>query len=126
MKAEAEPMEPGPGSGARRVRGLCELGRTEAALEAARAPSAADPEDAEALELVGLCLIRLGRAAEARAPLAAALARAPERPHVHYLSGFAARLAGDETGAEQGLAEALRLDPIEPVYLRALSEWRVE
>jgi Flp pilus assembly protein TadD len=106
----------------RRARALVDLGRIEGALTALRRILAGDPRNAEALELVGLCLIRQGRALEARVPLGEALARLPERAHLHYLMGFAAGMASDVPGAERGLGEALRLEPEEPVYLRALAE----
>src|SRR6185436_17510162 len=53
-------------------------------------------------------------------------AAAPDRPHVHYLRGFASKDCGDLTNAIAGFRDALRLAPEEPVYLRALAELLVD
>lgn len=131
-----------------RARGLLELGRPQAALtEVQRALSAAGAHGpgtsggppAEALQLIGLCLIRLGDPAAARQALRSAVVSDPNDAHGHYLLGYAyseSREDGDasagaelaaEVAADPALAlscyrEALRLSPEQPVYLRALAE----
>lgn len=110
------------GGDPRRVRALLDLDRTEAAATEAQKILARDPHHAEGLELLGLCRIRQGQPAEARKLLAEALAKVPERAHLHYLMGFAAGQQDDLLAAETALREAVRLEPEEPVYLRALAE----
>ena len=113
---------PAPEGDPRRARALIDLGRIDSALAEVRRILAGSPEDADALELLGLCLIRGGQAQEALGPLGQALAAAPDRAHLHYLRGFALGVLGDRQAAERALSEAVRLAPDEPVYLRALSE----
>lgn len=74
------------------------------------------------MELFGLCCIRLGEPREALSALRGAASEAPDRPHPHYLLGFAARDLGDLAQAIGSFREAVRLSPDEPVYLRALAE----
>src|SRR5262245_56003763 len=105
----------------RRIRALLELGRVDAACADALRWLAEDPKDPTMLELLGLCQIRLKQRLDAVATLRAACAEGPERAHAHYLRGFASREAGDLPGALDGLREAIRLAPDEPVYLRALA-----
>ena len=131
-----------------RARGLLELGRPQAALaEVQRALSAgagagaggaaaswgSGGPPAEALQLIGLCLIRLGDPQAARQALRSAVASDPADAHGHYLLGYAYSESRDDSDAaqevpadpERALAcyrEALRLSPDQPVYLRALAE----
>jgi Flp pilus assembly protein TadD len=142
----------GPGDFLRRAleraRGLLELGRPRAALgELHKAVAAGGAggaggsggPPAEALQLIGLCHLRLGDLAAARQALESAVASDPADAHGHYLLGYVhseSRAAGsppqapgpaDHASAElaQALAcyrEALRLAPEQPVYLRALAE----
>ena len=116
------PGSGGAGGDPRRVRALIDLGRIDAAATEALRILTRDPADPDGLELLGLCRIRQGDAGEARRLLGQAIARLPERAHLHYLMGFAAGLQSDLGEAERGLTEAVRLEPEEPVYLRALAE----
>jgi Flp pilus assembly protein TadD len=106
----------------RRVRLLLDLGRPADALVETRRLLAENPNDPEALELEGLCHLRLGARPEALDALGRSIARGPERPHPHYLYGFTLRELDRAAEAEKPLREALRLDADEPVYLRALAE----
>jgi Flp pilus assembly protein TadD len=110
----------------RRIRALIDLGRVRAAHQEVLRLLAEDPNDPAMLELLGLCQIRLGEAWAAWKTLAEACVAAPDRPHPHYLRGFAAKEAGDLTQAIEGFRDALRLAPDEPVYLRALAELLVD
>lgn len=124
-----------------RARGLLELGRPRAALIELHKALSAGGEGAsgggamaEALQLIGLCQLRLGDLPAARQALESAVATDPADAHGHYLLGYAhseSRAAepppSGQIGAEltQALAcyrEALRLAPEQPVYLRALAE----
>jgi Flp pilus assembly protein TadD len=107
----------------RRAQALLEVGRVEAALEEALRALAADPRDADALELLAVGRLRLGRRAEARAAILDGLREAPQRPHLHYLLGFVAAQEELAAEAERELREAVAREPDEPVYLRALAEW---
>jgi tetratricopeptide (TPR) repeat protein len=106
----------------RRVRLLLDLGRPADALDATRRLLAENPNDPEGLELEGLCHLRLGDREAALKSLGSSIARGPERAHPHYLYGFTLRELGRSSQAATPLAEALRLSPDEPVYLRALAE----
>lgn len=126
-----------------RARGLLELGRPRAALIELHKGLSGGGEGAsgggamaEALQLIGLCQLRLGDLKAARQALESAVATDPADAHGHYLLGYAHSesraaseppLSADQIGAEltQALAcyrEALRLAPEQPVYLRALAE----
>ena len=135
-----------------RARGLLELGRPRAALIELHKALSAGGEGAsgggalaEALQLIGLCQLRLGDLQAARQALESAVATDPADAHGHYLLGYAhsesraareqplhsasqaAGPAAGQVGDEltQALAcyrEALRLAPEQPVYLRALAE----
>lgn len=106
----------------RRIRALIDLGRLRAAHQETLRWLARDPNDPGMLELLGLCQIRLAEPREALKTLAAACAASPERAHIHYLRGYAARDCNDLPGAVEAFREALRVAPDEPVYLRALAE----
>ena len=117
--ASLEPRAPD----VRRVRALLDLGRVDRALSELHALLAHDPEDPDALELLALCHIRVGEPGKAREVLRAALGLAPDRAHLHYLAGHAASREKDSRQAEPAFREALRLEPEEPVYLRATAEY---
>jgi Flp pilus assembly protein TadD len=106
----------------RRARLYLELGRAEEALVTIRRALATFPNDAECLEIEGLCHLRRRDFDAALGVLAAAIGAAPEMPHPHYLYGFTLREAGRTSAAEGPFGEALRRCPDEPVYLRALAE----
>lgn len=72
----------------RRARALLELQRPKAALVEAQRALSLGPTDADALQLLGLCLVRLGDLAGARQALQSAVAHAPSEPHGHYLLGY--------------------------------------
>jgi Flp pilus assembly protein TadD len=105
-----------------RIRLLVELQRPREAVELARKARANGDHTAELCELEGLGLIRLQDYKAALEALALGLKQAPERPHLHYLWSFAARSEGRADDARAAIAEALRLSPEEPVYLRAEAE----
>ncbi len=81
------------------------------ALEAADAGLRCDPEHVTCLNLQATALVRMGRKVEAEAPLAAALARAPENALTHANHGWALLHADKVKEAFAAFREALRLDP---------------
>ncbi|HZS37820.1 MAG TPA: tetratricopeptide repeat protein [Polyangia bacterium] len=106
----------------RRARVLLDLGRPADALVEVRRALAISPLDPEALEIEGLCHLRLSDYPAALGSLGRAIAEAPDGAHAHYLYGFALRESGRAGDAEAPFRDALRLAPDEPVYLRALAE----
>ncbi len=106
----------------RRARVLLDLGRPADALLEVRRALADNPNDSDALEIEGLCFLRLRSYPEALDSLARAIARAPQAAHAHYLYGFAQRESGQRDEAEAPFKAALLIAPEEPVYLRALAE----
>jgi len=119
-----------------RARALIDLGRPQAALiEVEKALGLAGgaggsgqrhQQQAEALQLHGLCLLHLERYDEAQKSLHAAIACEPNEAHCHYLLGYCHNECKRREPAEACLREALRLAPEEPVYLRALAELLVD
>ncbi len=81
------------------------------ALAAAEAGLQCDPEHVTCLNLRAMALVRMGRKVEAEAPLAAALARAPENALTHANHGWALLHADKVKEAFDAFREALRLDP---------------
>jgi tetratricopeptide (TPR) repeat protein len=106
----------------KRARVLLDLGRPAEALDEVRRALAANPRDPEALEIEGLCLVRLKHFDEALDALGRAIAESPGQAHPHYLVGFALRELGRHAEAVTPLEAALRIAPDEPVYLRAIAE----
>ena len=78
----------------RRARVLLDLGRPAEALVEARRALALSPLDPDALEIEGLCHLRLSDLPAALASLGRAIAEAPDAAHAHYLYGFALRESG--------------------------------
>ena len=124
------PRQPGKPDFARqhieRARALLDLGREQAALLEAEKALSASPNQPEALQLHGLCLLHLDQAERAMVSLRAALAIEPDEAHGHYLLGYAHNECKRRAEAESAYREALRLAPEEPVYLRAYAELLVE
>ncbi len=81
------------------------------ALAAATAGLQCDPEHVTCLNLQAMALVRLGRKVDAEAPLAAALARAPENALTHANYGWALLHRDKVKEAFDAFREALRLDP---------------
>lgn len=109
-----------------RARALLDLGREQAALLEAEKALSASPQNAEALQLHGLCLLHLDKPEQALGSLRAAIAIEPTEAHCHYLLGYAQNECKRREEAEAAYREALRLSPEEPVYLRAYAELLVE
>ena len=109
-----------------RARALLDLGRGQAALRETEKALSAAPQNAEALQLHGLCLLHLDKPEEALTSLRAAIAVEPTEAHCHYLLGFAHSECKRREAAEVAYREALRLSPEEPVYLRAYAELLVD
>jgi Flp pilus assembly protein TadD len=80
------------------------------------------PQDGEALQLLGLCQVRLGDLESARRTLREAVAADPRDAHAHYLLGHALVESSQLDEAEPCHRAALQLAPDEPVYLRGLAE----
>lgn len=121
-----------------RARAYLDLDRPQAAIREVSLALVNQPHSADALQLLGLCHLRLEERKPAIDALTRAIAIEPEDAHGHYLLGFAyADQVDDEKGdaqkaaaasarAEASYREALRLSPTEPVYLRALAELLVD
>lgn len=86
-------------------------GDAAAALSTARSFAAAEPENAAARHLLGVCLQRTGDPVAAKAEFERAIELAPDRAEAHF-SLAALRLGqGDAPGAIRGLHETVSLDP---------------
>jgi tetratricopeptide (TPR) repeat protein len=85
--------------------------RWQPALEAAEAGLAIDPEDVACTNLRGMCLVKLGRKAEAGATIDAALARNPEIALTHANQGWTLLQQRQPQKAMEHFREALRIDP---------------
>jgi tetratricopeptide (TPR) repeat protein len=70
-----------------------------------------DPGDVEALTGLVDLELRLGGASEATRVVERALARSPRHPAYYRLRSRVAEAAGDRTGAERDLRQALEIDP---------------
>ena len=80
------------------------------AVLAYRKAIAADAQNIEAYNALGVALARTGRHAEAHATLRQAVALAPDRAHVRNNLGYALLLAGNPAAAVGELEAAVRLD----------------
>ena len=85
--------------------------RWPAALAAAEAALAIDPQHVAANNLRAMALVKLGRPDEAGETIAAALAREPENAVTHANQGWALLHRGEFARALEHFREALRLDP---------------
>ena len=83
----------------------------QAALEAAEAGLAIDPESVPCTNLRAMCLVKLGRKAEAGATIDAALARNPEIALTHANQGWTLLEQRQPQKAMEHFREALRIDP---------------
>ncbi|WP_374602768.1 tetratricopeptide repeat protein [Arenimonas sp.] len=82
-----------------------------AALAAARDTLAAEPDNAEAHHLLGVCLQQKGDLAAARQSFDRALELAPDVATHHFSLATLKLSEGDSAGATRGLQDALALDP---------------
>jgi Flp pilus assembly protein TadD len=99
------------------------LAEYEAVLALLRPVEAADPENRAALYMIGMALIRLGRAEEGQQRVEK-LMRGGDTAEAQYLLGVTSFLSGEYPRAAQYLKKALSLDPRLPslrsYYGRAL------
>lgn len=86
-------------------------GDLAAALSAARDTLAAEPDNAAAHHLLGVCLQQKGDLAGARAPMERALALAPDVAAHHFSLGTLALAEGNPAAGIGHLQDALGLDP---------------
>lgn len=86
-------------------------GDAAAALATAREAVAAEPENAHAHHLLGVCLQRSRDLAGARAALTRAIELAPDLAAAHFSLATLKLSEGDLAGAIEGLKQALDLDP---------------
>ncbi len=70
-----------------------------------------EPEQADALHLLGLAAHQQGRSGEAEKLIGQAIGRDPERAYFHNNLGEVRRTSGNPAGAEPCYREAVRLDP---------------
>jgi tetratricopeptide (TPR) repeat protein len=84
--------------------------RVPEVLAAARA-ELADRRDIHGYDLLAWALYKSGRASEARAPMAAALAQGTQDATFMYHAGMIARAAGDREAAQRYLERALAIAP---------------
>lgn len=82
-----------------------------AALKAARAAVADQPENASAQHLLGVCLQRSGDFAGARAAFERAVALSPDEASFHFSQASLALAQGDAATARASLDQSLALDP---------------
>lgn len=82
-----------------------------AALEAAEAALAIEPEHIEAANLRSMALVRLGRRAEAMQTVESALQRDPDNAVSHANQGWKCLHRNDPRQAQEHFREALRLEP---------------
>ncbi|HET6881191.1 MAG TPA: tetratricopeptide repeat protein [Pirellulales bacterium] len=85
--------------------------RWRPALEAAETGLAIDPENVACNNLRAMCLVKLGRKAEAGATIATALARNPEIALTHANQGWTLLEQRQPQKAMEHFREALRIDP---------------
>jgi len=109
----------------RRVQLLLGQSRFDLAERELRAALAAAPLDARAHGLLGFCLVRLDRVAEALAEAREAVQLAPARPFGHYVMGAALLANHEPAAAERAAREAVRLDPEDADTLVLLARTRL-
>jgi Flp pilus assembly protein TadD/SAM-dependent methyltransferase len=90
---------------------LHQTGRNRHARRLCDEVLAADPDNPEALRLIGAIALGEGDSAGAIAYLTRALIRAPRNAHVHTILGLAYRDAGAPTEAREYLRNAVEIDP---------------
>ncbi len=86
-------------------------GRFDEAEQGYRAQLAANPDDSDALHLLGMLRYQLGDASEGSHLLARARALSPDDANIELSLASLAFRAGNHDAAEQGFARALSLDP---------------
>ncbi|MGQ0741560.1 MAG: tetratricopeptide repeat-containing sulfotransferase family protein [Alphaproteobacteria bacterium] len=101
---------------------LEEQGRYREALGEYSRSRELTPNDANLLNAMGLCLLRLNAAAEAIKVFEQAIAIDPLMPDTYYRKGWAEVQLGQHDAAEQSYRRALELRPDYPEALSALSE----
>ncbi len=78
---------------------------------------AANPQDAESLDNLGVVRAKEGNLAEARQAFEQAIAAQPDYAEAHFNLGVALVQAGEAAKAEEALARAAELDPTDPEKL---------
>jgi tetratricopeptide (TPR) repeat protein len=99
-------------------------GRAGEALTVYEAVLREQPGHPGALARLGLARLRLGRFAEARAPLELALAAYPHAPALHLAFALLEGAVGDPVAALRHERAAVRLDPDDPAAANNLA-WRL-
>ncbi len=90
---------------------LHKAGRLEAAEAGYRALLARDPDDLDALHLLGKLLVQSGRSREAIEAVQRAVAQRSNAPALHNTLGLAYQAAENEAAAESAFRQALALRP---------------
>jgi len=104
-----------PQIGMEQVKALVDLGRFDRALPLAQRLVATDPDDARAHELVGRCLLGLGRPWDAVIPADAVRALEPAAAWAQRFAAFAHLRNVELDVAASAASEAVRLGPDEPL-----------
>jgi tetratricopeptide (TPR) repeat protein len=99
-----------------RARLLLEQGRHPDAEKELKKALAADPENDEALAMLGRLHLDKGQDREALKLIDEALSLSPDEDYYHYLKGFALYKLGDYRKATEWTSQALALDNRQPGY----------
>jgi len=100
-----------PGAPLQAALALHKAGRLEAAEAGYRALLAEDPNDLDALHLLGALLVQSGRPREAIEAVQRAVAQRGNAPALHNTLGLAYQAEGNEAAAESAFRQALALRP---------------
>jgi len=84
-----------------------------------------EPQHAEALSLLGMCLAKQQKFAEAEEATQTAVGLAPDSGMAHYAHAWVLHDRNKFTQAEQAIEQALQYDPFSPPFLGLLAQIRI-
>jgi tetratricopeptide (TPR) repeat protein len=105
---------------------LLRQSRPDEAVTELRSELAVDPDSAEALSLLAICLAMREAWDEATAAAGQAIGIAPDWAFPHYAMARVLEDRGQLDGSEQAIAEAIRLDPRHAGFFVTLARIRLE
>jgi tetratricopeptide (TPR) repeat protein len=105
---------------------LLRQSRPDEAVTELRSELAVDPDSAEALSLLAICLAMREAWDEATAAAGRAIGVAPDWAFPHYAMARVLEDRGQLDGSEQAIAEAIRLDPRHAGFFVTLARIRLE